>query len=326
MMHPCLISNGRAGAWDRNEVLFVTLVVTVNGPETIWLLADRRLSRKGQPPKDDGCKVMVLETTDGIAILGYAGLGATIHGTEPADWMSAVLRGRNIPLEQSLGVLAEAMRKQFPRHMLAMPSAGGGPAHSVLVPAFLGDEARLYTIDIALTPDRKRYAFRYTRHVVDKPPRKPRTPRLAIAGSGAQYLIKDKKWMRSLLRLVNAYAPRKQVGAHAVADHLPKLNYDVYRQVSDKSVGPRCIVAWRNKKVGLHKGGGGHQAYVGTTRADTPLIPTVGAGMAVHEIIGTMMPHMTEMFEAMRAGQPAKEPDWADDFARLADKPDENLR
>jgi hypothetical protein len=33
---------------------FVTLILTVTGPETIWLLADRRLSYKGRSPKDDG--------------------------------------------------------------------------------------------------------------------------------------------------------------------------------------------------------------------------------------------------------------------------------
>ena len=113
------------------EVRFVTLVVAVNGPESIWLLADRRLSYKNRPPKDDARKVMFLETTDGVAILGYAGLGATALGTEPSDWMSAVLRGRNLPLEQSLGVLAEAMKKQLPRHIVRMP-VDGRPAHNVV--------------------------------------------------------------------------------------------------------------------------------------------------------------------------------------------------
>jgi hypothetical protein len=88
----------------------VTLILTVNGRESIWMLADRRLSCKGRSPKDDARKVMLVETTDGVAILGYAGVGATALGTEPADWMAAVLRGRNLPLEQSLGVLARAMK------------------------------------------------------------------------------------------------------------------------------------------------------------------------------------------------------------------------
>jgi hypothetical protein len=49
---------------------------------------------------------MFLETADGVAILGYAGLGATALATEPAHWMRAVLRGRVLPLERSLEVLA----------------------------------------------------------------------------------------------------------------------------------------------------------------------------------------------------------------------------
>jgi hypothetical protein len=95
----------------------MTLILTVNGHETIWMLADRRLSRKGRPSKDDARKMMFLVTDDGEAILGYAGLSATARGTEPADWMSAVLRGRRLPLEQSLGILANALKAQFPRHM-----------------------------------------------------------------------------------------------------------------------------------------------------------------------------------------------------------------
>jgi hypothetical protein len=60
--------------------------------------------------------------------LGYAGLGATALGNEPADWMSAVLRGRSFPLEHCLGVLPEAMKNQLPPHVDRMPS---GPAHDV---------------------------------------------------------------------------------------------------------------------------------------------------------------------------------------------------
>jgi hypothetical protein len=162
------------------------------------------------------------------------------------------------------------------------------------------------------------------------------TARVAMGGTGGLHLVKHKKkkeWVRDVLRTIRAY-DRGKVSALVVADQLASLNYEVHKDINDakklgitdKSVGPRCIVAWRNKKGGAHKGGGGHQAYAGTTRADVPLIPTIGTGMAVHEIIGAMMPHMAKMFEAVRAGRPAKEPEWADDFARLSDKPDEHLR
>jgi hypothetical protein len=73
----------------------MTLVLSVTGPESIWTVADRRLTYHDREPRQDARKIMFLETTNGLAILAYAGLGETGQGTEPADWMSAVLRGRN---------------------------------------------------------------------------------------------------------------------------------------------------------------------------------------------------------------------------------------
>jgi hypothetical protein len=272
---------------------------------------------------------MFLETTDGTAILGYAGLGTTALGTEPADWMSAVLRGRNLPLEPSLAVLAEALKKQFPRHMLRI--AGLGPlAHNVFVTAFLAKEPRLYTIDLVFAPDRKSYAFRYTRHVLEKPGLAvPRTPRFGIAGSGAQYLARDTKWVRRLLRMVRAH-DRDQVPAHAVADHLASLNNEVHFGIGDRSVGPRCIVAWRHRKGGVRNGGGAHQFYTGTTRdSGSSGLPIIGCGMDVRGLLDFMRPRWMKQIDAMRAGQLALE--WDKDeinaeLAQLPDKPDETLR
>ncbi len=86
------------------------------------MVADTRFIYSGRVPKENGRKLMFLETVDGIAILGYTGLGATVKGTEPADWMSAVLRGRNLPLEQSLVY----SQKQCIRDSVALPIIGRG--------------------------------------------------------------------------------------------------------------------------------------------------------------------------------------------------------
>jgi hypothetical protein len=299
--------------------------MTVNGYESIWMLADRRLSYKARVVKEDARKVMFLDTTDGTAILGYAGLGATALGNEPSDWMSSVLRGRNLSLEQSLAVLVEAMIKQFPRHMLGL--SGG---HNIIVTAFLGNQARLYEIDLAPTPDRKSHRYRYIR-LVDRysTSARDRPPALFGAGTGALYLSRDTKWMRSLLRLVRAY-DRGRVSPNVVAGHLANLNNEVHLGVKDNSVGPRCIVTWRNRKGGIHKAGGGHRYYTGTTRdANSPSLPTIVDGLDLQAIIGVIMPHQTRMFQAMKAGEPVKDPDddeLKEEFARLPDKPDEQLR
>jgi hypothetical protein len=268
---------------------------------------------------------MFLETTDGVAILGYAGLGATARGTEPSDWMSAVLRGTSFSLEQSLGALAEAMKRQFPPHMVGM-LGDGGPSHTVLVPAFLGREPRLYTIGLALTPDRKSYASGCTRMVNRMPLDTSRPPPIVMTGSGGLYLSrqKDQTWRRSLLRMVRAN-DRGQESPHAVADCLAKLNKKVHGGISDKSVGPNCIVAWRHRN-----GGGEHQSYTGTTRDNrVPVLPTIMTGFDVKALAAI---HMAEWLKARRAGQPVEEPNKPNKeeinarLARLPDKPDENLR
>jgi hypothetical protein len=305
----------------------MTLVLTINGSESIWLLADRRLSSKDGTLRDDARKAMILETTDGAAILGYTGLGATARGTEPADWMSAVLRGRNMPLERSLGTLADAMKAQFPRHMVRMATGDQGPTHSIIVPALLNNDVRLYTIDLAFTPDRKSYTFRYTRHVIANT---TRTRRLAIAGSGGFYLFQNKKrWMRGLLRIARAH-DRGSVSEVTVADHLANLNYQVHLGALDKTVGPRCVVVCRHRKGGVHKSGGGHWFYTGTIRdEDTPALPTIVTGIDMAGFATALMPGAMKMLDATRMGQPANplsDPEVNERLARLSHKPDENLR
>ncbi len=317
-----------AAVAGREEAL--TLILTVNGPDTIWLLADRRLSAPGRRPKDDACKAMILETRDGCAILGYAGLGATIRGTEPATWMSKVLRGRNMTLEQSLSVLASAIQKQLPRHLQSMHRSVQ-PAHNVLIPAFLNDSARMYSIDLVFSPDRSKCWFRHTRHVVAAPngEHTSRTPRIGIAGSGAAHLLNKKDWTRGLLRLVRA-CDRKQVSHQAVSDHMARISYRVSQHTRDGSVGPRCMVIWRNRKASLHKGGGGHQYYTGTTRDQSnPGLPTISNGMDLQALIGVLMKHMPQMLPRPgEVGMPTPEMDTEAinrDLAKLPETPAEDL-
>ena len=306
----------------------MTLIVTINGRESIWLLADRRLSCKGRTLRDDARKLMILETRDGDAILGYAGLGATTLGTEPADWMSAVLRGRNLPLEHCLGLLAEAAKKQLPRHMSRIPGPGG-PVHNVIVTAFLNEEVRLYTIDIVYAPDRKTFKFRWTRHVSNSPVQI--TPPVGVGGSGELHLSHDESWVRPLLHIVKAYE-RGKVTPLAVADHFAKLNYDVHRNTPDGTVGPSCIVAWRNRKAGRYKGGGGHQCYTKDTRDRESIpLPTIAHGMDIKAIADVIMPSWLKAVGKSLVDENLEDIDIDKDeindaLANLPNKPDEQLR
>lgn len=263
---------------------------------------------------------MFLETTDGQAILGYAGLGTTAYGTEPSDWMSAVLRGRNLPLEQSLDILAGASKRELPAHLVYLtPKRRSG--HSIVIPALVNNEPRLYTIDILLSEDRKTYDFRWTRHLSRSAPSKQRTPRFGVAGSGGAYLASRKPWRRNLLKILQAYESG-QITAQATADHFASLNHEAHRNVSSGTVGPTCIVGWRTVNDGRPHRQGGEQWYVGKERAPSlALVPIIARQFDVAGIASVLMNSL----------QPGRPPtlnidEIKEKVSRLPTEPDEKLR
>ncbi len=270
---------------------------------------------------------MFLETNDAVAVLAYAGVGATGVGTEPADWMSAVLRGRNLPLEDSLGVLSDALKREMPRHLATLAISGPAP-HNVLVSALLEGEPRLYTIDLAVHPTKKEMAFRYVRWVDGLAEPTTRTPRFGLAGSGALILLSDFGWKRQLLWLVRAH-DRKLISANTVADAFAALNMRVSRALVDGTVGPRCIVAWRHRRNGVHRGGGGHQSYDGMSREpNMPSLPIIVNGMDIGALMNTIMPVVRKQLESFADGEMPTLDEAAIDEAvsRVPDNPDERLR
>jgi hypothetical protein len=300
----------------------LTLIVALTTPESIWLLADRRLSKGGKPVKDDARKLMILETTDGRALLGYVGLGATELGTEPVDWMNNVLRGRNLPLEQSLAVLADAANRELPQHVRLMPQ----PGHSIVIAALVNDDARLYTIDLAFSPNRKSYQFRYTRHI-NPSHIGPQTPELAYGGSGYIQLAKNKSLKRDLRRII-ADIKKNRVPQLVIADRLAALNYIVSK--SEPTVGERCLVAWRNTKNGGHREGGNHQFYTKSNRDYGPeSLPLIGQGLDLRAIGDLLHRHLIAAVQSARGTERPPEIDvdkLRADASSLPDLPDEKLR
>lgn len=141
----------------------MTLVLSVQSRDSLWLLADRRLSYPGaRKPVDDAIKIMHLDTNDGVGLLAYAGLGATPRGTQPSDWMSAVLRGRaNLTFEEALAVLSAAANRELPGQLQRMPRG----EHHIMVPAFVHPVgARLYSISNAVDRSTRQHWYRYSSH------------------------------------------------------------------------------------------------------------------------------------------------------------------
>jgi hypothetical protein len=282
----------------------MTLVLSLFGRDSVWTLADRRLTNRRGVVLEDARKIMFLETSDGRATLAYAGLGATALGTEPADWMAAALRGRDQTLEESLGTLATALRREFPPHLQQL-DIRGTPQHTVMAAGFLRGGSALYSIDLALDPAGKERFFRYTRH--GNPPRL-RPSRIAYAGSGGSVIHGNKRLRRELMRLVLAYEYGR-VSRGTVADAFARVNHMVHRSLADGSVGPNCIVAWRPRSADA-RDGGGHYVYTGIDRdRDTPQLPTIARGMDVGAIANAILPHTVRVFEELLDGKSPVEPD-----------------
>lgn len=300
----------------------MTLIVALTGKESIWLLADRRLSVGTRTIRDDATKVMVLETDDGVAILGYAGLGATAIGNEPSQWMSNVLRGRKLPMELAMTVLADAAQRRLPKHLKQM-STGQQAAHFILAPAFVNGRRDLYSIELELSPDRKQNRFRHTHWRTDPGP----PPVVAMTGSGALQLKGKGTWRREVLNLLRDY-DRGRISAHTVADRLATVSLSVHQK--DATVGPRCTVVWRTRKGGRHKQGSGHQLYTGALRENSnDAIPTIAGGFDVAAIGAVIMKAAGPgLLAALQSGTAPNPHNDAVDraVAALPSDPDDELR
>jgi hypothetical protein len=177
--------------------------------------------------------------------------------------------------------------------------------------------------------DSKGYQLRGTRYFVEVGARKVfRTVRIAIGGSGAACLYGDRMWQRDLLRLVKSH-DRGRISPQVVADYLARINYRAHLSTPDKTVGPRCIVAWRYREGGRLKRNSGHQFYTGLSKdSETASLPWIMNGADIHALVSTMWAHTPELMDKVRAGESVASLYEAmnAELAQLPETPDEKLR
>jgi hypothetical protein len=274
----------------------MTLVMALHGEKSIWLCSDRRLTYPTKV-RDDGCKVLQIDGTDGQALLGYAGLGASLAKTQPSDWMNDLLVGKEgLTVEQQLGIIADATKSDMPPELSKLV---GPQAHHLLASALVNDEPRLYAVTLQLAPPTVPPHFVFTRYVTTESGESP--PRFAFAGSGMDHLPAGRSWSREILRVVRAVEAGR-VSPLAVADRLARVNESV--AAKDSFVSRQCIVVWRFN-------GGSYQFYDGSkrTRGDMTL-PNVGYGVDFAAFAEALMPIAFKNFEAIKKGESVDEQDW----------------
>ncbi|HWA57368.1 MAG TPA: hypothetical protein VG692_08950, partial [Gemmatimonadales bacterium] len=252
-------------------------------------------------------------------------LGATGQNNELADWMARVLRGRNLLLEPSIGAIRDAIHREVPRHLARLPGPGA-VAHYLLAPAFVGTEARQYTVDVLLSADRKRYRTNFQKQVGILPGTGAQVAtRIVLTGDVTPQFLSNRHWVRPLLRLIKSCdAGRCPPGA--VAQHLASVCYQYHLTRPAGSVGPRSIVGWRFRRQGRFKGGGGHLAFTGLQRdTNNPPLPSIGNGMDIGALVNVFMQHVQDLYKRNQTIEHIDSTAIDEALRKLPDSPDEKL-
>jgi hypothetical protein len=256
-------------------------------------MADRRLTVANRVLRDDATKICCLDTLNGKAIIGYAGLGATARGMEPSEWVSNSLRGLRVTIEQALEVLVNAAGKALPAHLTGIPQHF---QHVMLVPAFT-KSAHLYSIEYQQTG--KEISVGLNR-LIKTSSGTSFTPRANAVGSGSRLLSKNPNWHHKVCGLVRAFN-NKKISGNVVAEELNAICQSVHLELTgqgDNSVGDRSIVVWRD----LQSGGGNHLSYTGTLQDQhSAPIPTIANGIDISTLAIQMLPHFLKIAPQMEA-------------------------
>lgn len=300
----------------------MTLVVAATTRRTAWLMTDRRLTFKDRPPTDDAIKLVSLQCTDGVALIGYAGLGSTVAGTKVADWVNGVLVGRNWPLEGALSALASAGAKALPPHLQRL-RPGSPWVHNFVVPAFKGGEARIYSIDFAGAGTGGRWSHRYTSHVFHRNGRpQGRPPRMTCAGSGAKLAsLREHAPLRGKILALMHRFDAGRVAADDVFRAFAELNHAVSQL--EPTVGSRCVITYRNTPQG-----GSHAFFDSVTHEITcgDRIPQIAHGMDIQEFVAAALPVMRLPRSPGDAMPPIDVEAMNRALANLTNKPRDDLR
>jgi hypothetical protein len=285
----------------------MTLLIGIATADSIWMCGDRRLTASnGQ--RDDARKVVGLDCQDGVALVGYAGLGATrLDAPDLSAWVVNTLNCRNEPVVQSLAILAEAaQRRIWPR----LDSTIG--EHRFAIVAFVDGKPRICTIGLSADG---RFEF------VERPFRGDAF--FIYAGSGAKKARNREPEMRRALSHF--------VGGSSTADDfarfLASVNFAVCTEDKDPFVGPTCTVGWRS----LGNASGDSKGFDGTTEVSMGdmrmAVPIIARGINVEALSSVALPEMKRHLDALRSGTPYETADEAHnaELAKLAAKPDDRL-
>lgn len=239
----------------------------------IWLSSDRRISYIDKEPWDDAVKLFALVATDGAMLVSYAGLGLTVGGMEPSEWLRNSLRNMKMTVEQALWFIAGLVEQEFAPQMGTI--AWASPLHYFQLLCSVGGKTSAYYIALLLDPRTGRVRIEKKVALIDlRHPRGPKT-HIQIFGTALS------KWeFRKIQRAISERAGGR-LSPTATAKVFAAVNFEVASRLSAKTVGSRCIVTFKDGK-----GGGSSWFFTDTTQdRRQPGIPSVTQGIDMQALM-----------------------------------------
>lgn len=243
----------------------VTITVSIATRDSIWTVADRQLMAGDEVSSTDARKIVGVDSTDGIALFGYAGRGA-IASQDPSDWAMSVFDGLETDLRGYARHLAEAVARAIP-----VAERRGAPGHLFVAAGVVDGQPVQYSL-VA------RSDGRLTLREFDKP------NAFMLAGSGAaglrtrEKLVAEGQELRDWIQR----AEREEAHPREVTDRLAKWN-----AAAGEASGSRAIVAYRFVRDG--EVAAGRCFYDGTTlEPPDSKIPQLTRGVDVGRIFELM--------------------------------------
>lgn len=255
----------------------MTLSIGALTRDEIWLLSDRRISYRDKEPWDEAIKVFELVATDGYLLASYAGLGMTVGGMEPSEWLSNCLRNRKLSVAEALAYIAELVETHFARQLRSVEWSS--PQHVFHFVAKVDGKTKGFYIALLRVPETGEVLIQKKVLLLDLS--RPRAPKshLQIAGTNLS------KWeYRDVQRAIRERAAGR-LSPTATAKALAAVNHCVSSRLTNKTVGPRCIVTFKDAL-----GGGQSWFFTGTTQDRvSPGLPCITRGLDMRALFAGVM-------------------------------------
>ncbi|MBT8413956.1 MAG: hypothetical protein KJO30_06440 [Boseongicola sp.] len=281
----------------------MTLALSLQTKDSVWLLTDHRLSAPGFAPVDTAVKATRLELSDGELLVGYAGIGLTPLGSQPSHWIASSFRGTKPAVNDAMYHLRNLALQEFPKHLRRVKRVEHR-RHEFIASGFKDGRPVVYILRI-FEMNGEFQALLNIAQMHHRDAKVGTTIPFVMTGSAVSSIkVLNENTLREVLRYARYYN-RSKVSSEVVARCFFQIGSAIYNDCKDGSISPNFLVMWQNNKTGRHLGGGGAFEF-DRSGTITPLdgsIPTIAGGMDINAIHKALFPILEDLGNADEAAE-----------------------